>query len=116
MRVERCEDGGRRVHLATADASARACPACGAFASRVKGSATTRPRDLPYGERGLEFLWHKRRWWCREPACPAEIVHRADPADPGRQAADREATEYGRTSDTGVPAPRSSRPPVSPDR
>lgn len=28
MRVERCEDGGRRVHLATVDASARACPAC----------------------------------------------------------------------------------------
>ncbi|MFI1569150.1 transposase family protein [Streptomyces sp. NPDC020490] len=70
MRVERCEDGGRRVHLATADASARVCPACGVFSSRVKGSATTRPRDLPYGERGLEFLWHKRRWWCREPACP----------------------------------------------
>ncbi|HKT05378.1 MAG TPA: ISL3 family transposase [Rugosimonospora sp.] len=70
IRVERCEDGGRRVHLATADASARACPACGVFASRVKGSATTHPRDLPYGERRLEFVWHKRRWWCREPACP----------------------------------------------
>ncbi|MDH6493888.1 hypothetical protein M2156_000107 [Streptomyces sp. SAI-149] len=39
IRVERCEGGGRRVHLATADASARACPACGVFASRVKGSA-----------------------------------------------------------------------------
>ncbi|MFF7547661.1 hypothetical protein ACFZCU_29090 [Streptomyces canus] len=32
---------------------------------RVKGWATTRPRDLPYGESGLEFVWHKRRWWCR---------------------------------------------------
>ncbi|MEJ8639845.1 ISL3 family transposase [Streptomyces sp. MS2.AVA.5] len=70
IRVERLHDGRRRVHLATADASARACPACGVFASRVKGSATTRPRDLPYGERGLEFFWHKRRWWCRESACP----------------------------------------------
>lgn len=58
IRVERCEDGGRRVHLATADASARVCPACGVFASRVKGSATTRPRDLPYGEHGLEFVYH----------------------------------------------------------
>lgn len=70
MRVERLQCGGHRVHLATADASARACPACGVFASRVKGWATTRPRDLPYGESGLEFVWHKRRWWCRETACP----------------------------------------------
>ena len=70
IRVERLEDGTRRVHLATADETARACPVCGVFASRVKGSATTRPRDLPYGECGLEFRWHKRRWWCREPDCP----------------------------------------------
>ncbi|MFJ9799998.1 helix-turn-helix domain-containing protein [Streptomyces wuyuanensis] len=21
-------------------------------------------------ESGLEFRWHKRRWWCREPGCP----------------------------------------------
>jgi hypothetical protein len=61
MRVERLEDGTRRVHLATADETARACPACGVFSSRVKGPAITRPRDLPYGERGLEFWWHKRR-------------------------------------------------------
>jgi len=69
-RVERLEDGTRRVHLVTADEQARACPECGVFATRVKGSATTRPRDLPYGENGLEFRWHKRRWWCREPGCP----------------------------------------------
>src|SRR5947209_7861410 len=69
-RVERLADGTRRVHLVTADETARACPSCGVFASRVKGSATTRPRDLPYGESGLEFRWHKRRWWCREPGCP----------------------------------------------
>ncbi|MEV0219250.1 transposase family protein [Streptomyces sp. NPDC050704] len=61
IRVERLQCGGRRVHLATADASARACPVCGVFSSRMKGSATTRPRDLPCGERGLEFVWHKRR-------------------------------------------------------
>ncbi|MER5903407.1 ISL3 family transposase [Streptomyces mirabilis] len=29
-----------------------------------------RPCDLPYGEGGLEFRWHKRRWWCREAGCP----------------------------------------------
>lgn len=70
MRVERLQCGGRRVHLATADASARACPACGVFASRVKGWAATRRRDLLYGEGGLESVWNKRRWWCRETACP----------------------------------------------
>ncbi|MFD9226211.1 transposase family protein [Streptomyces sp. NPDC060064] len=69
IRVERIQDGTRRVHLATADETARACPECGVFASRVKGPATTRPRDLPYGERGLVFFWHKRRRWCGEPAC-----------------------------------------------
>ncbi|WP_053754749.1 transposase [Streptomyces sp. MMG1533] len=69
-RVERLADGRRRVHLVTADETARACPACGVFATRVKGSAETRPRDLPYGESGLEFRWHKRRWWCREAGCP----------------------------------------------
>lgn len=60
MRVERCGDGGRRVHLATADASAWACQACADFASRVKGWMTTRPHDLPYAESGLEFVLHKR--------------------------------------------------------
>ena len=53
MRVERLQCGGRRVHLATADASARACPACGVFASRVKGWAATRPRDLRGGRAGV---------------------------------------------------------------
>ncbi|MDQ1040173.1 hypothetical protein QFZ75_006589 [Streptomyces sp. V3I8] len=42
-RVERLADGRRRVHLVTADETARACPACGVFATRVKGSAVTPP-------------------------------------------------------------------------
>lgn len=70
VRVERLEDGTRRVHLATDDEGARACPVCGVIAVKPKGTAVTRPRDLPYGELGLEFRWHKRRWYCREPACP----------------------------------------------
>ncbi|MFI9275712.1 helix-turn-helix domain-containing protein [Kitasatospora sp. NPDC052896] len=56
--------------MVTADETARSCPACGVFATRVKGTAVTRPRDLPYGEGGLEFRWHERRWWCREAGCP----------------------------------------------
>jgi hypothetical protein len=67
VRVERLEDGTRRVHLVTADEGARACPACGVFATRVKGSAVTRPRDLPCGERDLELVWRKRRWWALTP-------------------------------------------------
>lgn len=35
MRVERCEDGGSLVHLATTDASSRVCPTCGIFMSRL---------------------------------------------------------------------------------
>ncbi|MGQ4511802.1 transposase [Streptomyces sp. DW26H14] len=69
-RVERLADGTRRVHLATADEAARACPTRGVFARRSKGFAHTRPRDLPYGERKLELVWRKRRWYCTEPACP----------------------------------------------
>ncbi|MGI5518740.1 helix-turn-helix domain-containing protein [Streptomyces sp. CA-106131] len=68
-RVERLADGTRRVHLVTADETARACPACGTFALRVKGLVRTRPRDLPYGERRLELVWLKRRWYCHEPDC-----------------------------------------------
>ncbi|MGW1004309.1 transposase family protein [Streptomyces sp. NPDC002520] len=68
-RVERLEDGTRRVHLVTADEGARACPECGVFAHRVKGWALTRPRDLPFGEHGLELSWRKRRWFCGESAC-----------------------------------------------
>ncbi|MFM9634012.1 MULTISPECIES: hypothetical protein [Streptomyces] len=30
----------------------------------------TRPRDLPHGESGLEFRWHKRCWWRRKAGCP----------------------------------------------
>ncbi|MFF4575052.1 transposase [Streptomyces sp. NPDC001410] len=76
VRVERLEDGTRRVHLTTVDEGARAC--------QPKGTAVTRPRDLPYGERGLEFRWHKRRWYCREPACPRRSFTEQIPQIPAR--------------------------------
>ncbi|WP_394816597.1 transposase family protein [Streptomyces lancefieldiae] len=68
------------VHLVTVDETTRACPACGVFATRVRGSAVTRPRDLPYGESGLEYRWHKRRWWCREADCPRRSFTEQIPA------------------------------------
>ena len=90
VRVERLGDGSRRVHLVTADEAARACPACGVFASRVKGTAVTRPRDLPYGESRLQFLWHKRRWYCVSPG--------DDPRTPSRtsRSADVPGTDIAR--------------------
>lgn len=68
-RVELRSDGTRRVHVASADATAAACPACGVFSTSPKQNVTTRPKDLPYGEAALELRWHKRRWRCRESLC-----------------------------------------------
>ncbi|WP_197092023.1 ISL3 family transposase [Streptacidiphilus albus] len=56
----------------TPAAQAHAVQDQGGTSSRVKGSAITRPRDLPIGERGLELVWRKRRWYCREPLCAAK--------------------------------------------
>ncbi|MGX4692333.1 ISL3 family transposase [Streptomyces sp. JNUCC 63] len=105
VRVERPADGGRRVHLVTAGETARACPACGVFATRVKGSAVTRPRDLPYGESGWEFRRHKRRWYCREAGCSRrsfteqipQIPAGARPAARLRGAAGRRIRDAGST-------------------
>ena len=105
QRVERLADGTRRVHLATADEGARACPQCGVIATRPKGRAVTRPRDLPYGEHGLEFRWHKRRWWCGEVACPRASFTEQVPQVPARAritarlraAAGRRVRDHGST-------------------
>lgn len=71
-RVEQARDGTRVVHVATAEVSASACPDCGVFSTAVKQNVTTRPRDLPYGEKKIELRWHKRRWRCTEQQCPRE--------------------------------------------
>jgi hypothetical protein len=60
----------RRAHLTAADEAARACSSCGVFAVRVKGFVQIRPRHLPYSERRLELVWHKRRWYGTDPAGP----------------------------------------------
>lgn len=67
--VELSESGSRTVHVGTADESASACPACGVPSTSVKGHATTRPKDLPYGQAPVALVWHKRRWRCRERQC-----------------------------------------------
>jgi len=67
--VARDEDGGRMVHVKTAAGYASGCPGCGVVSTAVKEYVTSRPRDLPYGERGISLVWHKRRWRCSEPSC-----------------------------------------------
>jgi transposase len=67
--VERDESGGRVVHVETCAEYAAACPGCGVVSGSVKEYVTTTPRDLPYGERPISVVWHKRRWRCGEPAC-----------------------------------------------
>jgi transposase len=65
---------GRRIGrfdgvVVTSEDSTRACPACGVFATRLKGYRTTRPRHLPCGGRPVSIRWRKARWYCAEPAC-----------------------------------------------
>jgi hypothetical protein len=104
--VERLEGGTRPVHLGTDFAGARACPECGVLACRVvRGSSTTRPRDLPYGEHGLELVWHKHRAWCAESGCPrrpftkqvTQIPARCRLTERLRQAAGRALRDAGVT-------------------
>ncbi|TDD15498.1 hypothetical protein [Nonomuraea diastatica] len=52
MRVEVDQDGHRTVHVSTDDESAKAFPACGVFATRVKDL----PRDLCVGGDALALL------------------------------------------------------------
>jgi transposase len=82
--VVRDEDGIRTVRLVTTDPAARACPACGTFATRVKERAVTRPRDLAHGGGAVRIRWHKRRWQCREDACERGSFTEQIPQIPAR--------------------------------
>ena len=84
VRVEREESGARVVHVVTADETASACPGCGVLSTAVKGSACSRPRDVPYAEAGVHLVWHKRRWRCREAACSRRSFTESIPELPPR--------------------------------
>ncbi|WP_353962306.1 hypothetical protein [Streptomyces sp. NBC_01381] len=78
----------------------------------MKGAATTRPRDLLYAERRLEFVWHKRRWWCREVSCPRKSFTEQIPQIPaGARLTERLRCAAGRRS--AMPVPPSCRPPAT---
>ena len=83
-RVELEEDGARVAHLVTAEQAAAACPSCGVISTSVKGRASTRPRDLPYGQAPVRLVWHKLRWRCRERACSRGSFTESLPAVPAR--------------------------------
>ena len=76
--------GGRVAHVVTVDESATACPTCGVFSSSVKGNVVTWPRDIPYGAGPVRLQWRKRRWRCREDACPRGSFTESIPAVPAR--------------------------------
>lgn len=76
--VEVDESGGRVVHVETAAEYASGCPSCAVVSSSVKQYVTTAPRDIPYGERAISVVWHKRRWRCAEASCAKGFVHRGD--------------------------------------
>src|SRR4051794_23172883 len=67
--VDRDELGHRVVHVETAAESASSCPGCGVVSMSVKEYVSTTPQDIPYGEKGISLVWHKRRWRCVEPTC-----------------------------------------------
>jgi transposase len=67
--VERDECGDRVVHVETAAEYAVGCPACAVVSTSVKEYVVTAPRDIPYGDRGISVVWHKRRWRCDEATC-----------------------------------------------
>jgi hypothetical protein len=84
-RVDRDAFWSRVVHVVTADETASACPSCGVFSTSVKERVATWPRDIPYGTTPLRLVWHKRRWRCREAACPQTSFPRRSPrCRPGR--------------------------------
>ncbi|HVR00355.1 MAG TPA: transposase family protein [Mycobacterium sp.] len=67
--VDQDELGDRVVRVETAAESASGCPSCGVVSMSVKEYVVRAPRDIPYGERGISLVWHKRRWRCVEPTC-----------------------------------------------
>ncbi|MEY9968117.1 transposase [Streptacidiphilus sp. MAP12-16] len=70
-------DGNPMLALVTTDEQARCCPGCGVRSERPHSWVTTRPRDLPVAGRRTERTWNKRRWRCRQAACPRKTFTEA---------------------------------------
>ncbi|MDQ6938343.1 MAG: ISL3 family transposase [Actinomycetota bacterium] len=83
-RVDLQEGSVRVAHVVTTEEAAAGCPSCGVISTSVKGHATTRPRDIPYGPEPVNLVWRKRRWRCTEQACPRGSFTESLPAVPAR--------------------------------
>ncbi|WP_449061652.1 ISL3 family transposase, partial [Planomonospora algeriensis] len=96
---------GPVLYLETLDPRARACPACGTTATRMKEWVLTRPRDLPVAGRVCRLRWRKRRWRCDHSRCPRTSFTECVPQIPARsrltvrlrQAAGAAVADGGRT-------------------
>lgn len=51
---------------------------------RAEGSASTRPRDVPYGPDLVRLVWHKSRWRCCERVCARRSFTESVPQVPAR--------------------------------
>jgi transposase len=69
QRVDLDGQGRPVVRLVTDDPQAARCPGCRQVSSSPKEYVSTRPRDLPHGGRGVQMMWDKRRWRCKNPHC-----------------------------------------------
>jgi hypothetical protein len=49
------------------------------LSASLKAAVAIRPRDIPYGTDGLELVWHKHRWRCRNGDCPRVTFTEAVP-------------------------------------
>jgi transposase len=102
--VEDATDGVRQVRVVTGEV-APGCPTCGTVSTSPKGHGLTQPRDLPCGGIGVRLVWHKRRWYCRQGACPrrtftesvAQIPARARMTCRLRRSAGAAVADGGRT-------------------
>ena len=55
------------------------CPGCGVIAAG-HGRIVTSMIDAPWADRPVRIRWRKRRWICREEACPVVTFVEQDPA------------------------------------
>jgi transposase len=75
--------GGREAVVERV-AGEEGCPGCGTLTSRIHDRPVSVLRDVPFGEGPLRLVWRKRRYRCREAACPRRSFTEATDVVPPR--------------------------------
>ena len=73
--IECVEDpslGGRRVTVMS-DVQVHGCPQCGVIVDTPYDHHGRVIKDVPFGDRPLQLVWHVRRFRCRQQQCPRKI-------------------------------------------